>query len=276
MVRRLDPAAADQIVPTSDATASEMAVRLLRRDIVLGTLKPDSKLKLRILKERYGIGASPMREALAQLTAQGFVQQLSQKGFRVPPLSAAHLLDIMQSRQIVEIEAVKLAIDHGDAAWEDEIVASYHLLERMFQRLHNSTARPDLHEFESRHQRFHRSLIAACPLRSIKEFCDRLYVQTTRYRLLLRRFAFTREVVVAEHRILMRAVLGRDKAEAVKALKEHIGITADVLLGELANHGPGAKPAKASRAGARARAGAPGPSKARTSKTRSRTGGRTR
>src|SRR5437870_4558790 len=96
--------------PGQDATASEAAVRLLRRDIVSGALEPDSKLKMRVLKERYGIGSSPMREALAQLAAQGLVHQASQKGFRVPPLSAAHLADITRSRQLVEAEAVKLAL----------------------------------------------------------------------------------------------------------------------------------------------------------------------
>lgn len=226
----------------ADATASAVAIRLLRRDIVSGALEPDSKLKMRVLKERYGIGGSPMREALAQLAAQGLVHQLSQKGFRVPPLSAAHLLDITRARQLVEVEAVKLAIEHGDASWEDEIVASYHLLERLYHRL-RGTERPDVHEFEARHQRFHRALIAACPLRSVKEFCDQLYMQATRYRLLLRRFAFTREVVVAEHRILMQAVLNRSKADAAKALKAHIGITADVLLSELADRSAG-RPAR--------------------------------
>ena len=87
----------------------------------------------------------------------------------------------------------------------------------------------------------------------MNEFCDQLYVQATRYRLLLRRYAFTREVVVAEHRILMRAVLGRNKADAAKALKAHIGITADVLLSELANRSAGTLP-KTSVAGAKARA----------------------
>jgi GntR family carbon starvation induced transcriptional regulator len=260
----------------ADATASEQAVRLLRRDIVSGALKPDSKLKLRILKERYGIGASPMREALAQLAAQGLVNQLSQKGFRVPPLSAAHLTDITRSRQLVEIEAVKLAIEHGDAAWEDEIAASFHLLERMFRRLRNATARPEMHEFESRHQRFHRALIAACPLRSVREFCDGLYVQATRYRLLLRRYAFTRDVVMAEHRILMRAVLSRNKAEAAKALKAHIGLTADLLLGELAGQSAGA-PSKPSSASAKARPRAPGASKTqRAPKSQSKNGRKTR
>ena len=91
----------------SEATSSEEALRLLQRDIVLGSLKPDSKLKIRVLKERYGIGSSPMREALAQLSAQGLVNQYSQRGFRVPPLSAAHLADITRSRQLVEVEAVE-------------------------------------------------------------------------------------------------------------------------------------------------------------------------
>src|SRR5262245_28061975 len=255
------PAEAAALGP--DATASEVAIKLLRRDIVSGALEPDSKLKLRILKERYGIGGSPMREALAQLAAQGLVHQLSQKGFRVPPLSAAHLVDITRSRQLVEVEAVKLAIDHGGPEWEDEIVTSYHLLERLYHRL-RGTERPDVTEFETRHQRFHRSLIAACPLRSVTEFCDQLYVQATRYRLLLRRYAFTREVVVAEHRILMRAVLGRNKAEAAKALKAHIGITADVLLSELAHRSAGRTP-KASAAETKVRA-----------KTRAKTGRKTK
>jgi GntR family carbon starvation induced transcriptional regulator len=232
MIRLHDTA--EEIADAGDATASEAALRLLRRDIVSGALEPDSKLKMRLLKERYGIGSSPMREALAQLAAQGLVHQSSQKGFRVPPLSAAHLVDITRSRQLVEVEAIKLAIGHGGADWEDEIVTSFHLLERMFMRQHG-TQKPDVHEFEERHQRFHRSLIAACPLTEVKAFCDKLYLQATRYRLLLRSYSFTREVVVAEHRILMDAVLGRSKLDAAKALRAHIGITADVLLGELAD-----------------------------------------
>jgi GntR family transcriptional regulator, carbon starvation induced regulator len=226
-----------------DATASEAALVLLRRDIVSGALEPDSKLKMRVLKERYGIGSSPMREALAQLAAQGLVRQSSQKGFRVPPLSAAHLTDITRSRQLVEAEAVKLAITHGDAAWEDEIVTSFHLLERMFMR-QRGTQKPDVHEFEERHQRFHSALIAACPLAEVRAFCDKLYLQATRYRLLLRKYSFTREVVIAEHRILMEAVLGRNKLVAARALKDHIGLTADVLLGELASRSPSARARK--------------------------------
>lgn len=239
---------AEQTGAAADATATEVALRLLRRDIVSGALEPDSKLKLRVLKERYGIGGSPMREALARLTAHGLVQQQSQRGFRVPPLSAAELADLTRSRQLVEVEALKLAMAHGDAAWEDEIVTSFHLLERVFLRIRGGKL-PEVEEFETRHRRFHSALIAACPLRAVVGFCDRLYLQGTRYRVLLRRYAFTPESMIEEHRILMRLALERKRTEAAKALETHLGLTTDLLLSDLAGGTLGAAPARRRRAG---------------------------
>ena len=77
-------------------------------------------------------------------------------------------------------------------------------------------------------------MIAACPLAALKSFCDGLYVQSTRYRFLLSGYRLGAEPVVAEHRILMDAVLSRSPSKASKALAQHIGLTADLLLGHMA------------------------------------------
>ncbi len=53
------------LAKTGFSTATEAALRKLKQDIMSGVLAPDSQLKMRELKSRYGIGASPMREALA-------------------------------------------------------------------------------------------------------------------------------------------------------------------------------------------------------------------
>lgn len=213
--------------PPPAATATEAALRHLKRDIMSGALAPDSRLKMRELKVRYGIGASPMREALAQLTAEGFVRQCAQKGFRVPPVSTEELIDITKTRQLVEGEALRLAIRHADAAWEEEIVASFHVLERVIERY--KAGNDDRDYFEDRHHRFHRALIAACPLQAMREFCDDLYVRKTRYRRLLSTYGFSSKEVIAEHRLLMDAVLARDVSRAQRAIRAHIGITADVI-----------------------------------------------
>lgn len=215
--------------PRADgATATEAAMRQLKRDIMSGALAPDSQLKMRELKVRYGIGASPMREALSQLAAEGFVHQRAQKGFRVPPVSTGELLDITRTRQLIETEAMRLAIEHADAAWEEEIVASFHVLARAIEQTKAGVEDQDF--FEERHHRFHRALIAACPLGTLRDFCDDLYVRKTRYRRLLGAYGFTAAEVIAEHRLLMEAVLARDVVRAQETIHAHIGITADVIL----------------------------------------------
>lgn len=215
------------LLKTGFSTATEAAVRKLKQDIMSGALAPDSQLKMRELKSRYGIGASPMREALAQLAAEGFVHQRAQKGFRVPPVSIEELVDITETRQIAEAEAIRLAIEHADAAWEEEIVASFHVLERAIVQMKAGTKDRDY--FEERHHRFHRALISACPLQSLREFCDDLYVRKTRYRRLLGGYGFTAKEVVGEHRVLMDAVLARNISRAQQTIRAHIGITADVI-----------------------------------------------
>ena len=63
---------------------TERAAMLLRTDIIDGALMPGLKLKLDMLRERYDIGAAPLREALSRLAGEGLVlAQASVRGLRV-------------------------------------------------------------------------------------------------------------------------------------------------------------------------------------------------
>lgn len=221
-MQRLDD---EDTAPRTDAAA---AAAQLRRDILSGALAPEVKLKVRELTGRYRISASPIREALSQLAASGFVVHHGQKGFRVPPVTVENLIDITDSRKIIEAEALRLAIRHADSNWEDEIVASYHLFERQVNRFYDGEDRR-LDVYEEKHHRFHRALIAACPLWMLKKFCDDLYIRKTRYRMLTRSYGFKKEVVIEEHRILKDAILSRKEDAAIDALQSHLGITADII-----------------------------------------------
>jgi GntR family transcriptional regulator, carbon starvation induced regulator len=221
------------------ATDKERAVDALRHDIVRGTLRPGAKLKMRELKAHYQLGASPLREALAQLSAQGLVLQARQRGFSVPPLTIEHLEDITRSRQLIEGEALRLAMEAGGDAWEAEIVSAFHLLEREIAR--HARERLALGEaYEAIHHRFHRALIAACPLASLKAFSDLLYINASRYRaLMLERMRPTPEVT-ALHRKLMDLVLARRSSAALAEHHRHIAYTARDLMDRL--DGPKRRP----------------------------------
>jgi DNA-binding GntR family transcriptional regulator len=214
------------------ATDAERAALALRADIVRGVLAPSAKLKMRELTARYGLGASPLREALSRLAAEGYVTLESQKGYRVPPLSAEHLDDITRSRQHIECEAFRLAIEHGDARWEAGIVAQFHLFEQAVQRVAKSRRRLD-EGYEAAHFAFHRSLLAACPLPSLLAFSELLYRQGARYRHLMMRALEPNAHLIAAHGRLKSLALARKTPAAVAALRQHIAIPAAQLARQL-------------------------------------------
>ena len=99
----------------------------LKRDILRGVFAPGEKLLMSALKARYGLGVGPLREALSQLVAEHLVVAISQRGFRVAPMSLAELADIYDARAHLEAMILGLAIARGDDAWEAQIVASARL-----------------------------------------------------------------------------------------------------------------------------------------------------
>ena len=81
----------------------------LKQDIIRGVFKPGEKLLMSALKERYDLGVGPLREALSQLVAEKLVVAISQKGYRVAPMSLEEMRDIYDARANLEAMIVGLA-----------------------------------------------------------------------------------------------------------------------------------------------------------------------
>src|SRR3954464_8180363 len=100
-------------VVTEAATLSERAASLVEHDIIAGHLAPGARLGIVDLAQRYDIGATPMREGLSRLVSRGLIVGIGQRGFRVADISHDDLADITRMRTVVEMEALRLAIQHG-------------------------------------------------------------------------------------------------------------------------------------------------------------------
>ena len=208
-------------------TLAEIATERLRRDIIHGALKPAEKLQLRGLKARYGLGGSPIREALSRLESEGLVTSESQRGFWVAPTSAEDLRDIIRLRQVIEGAALRHSIEHGDEAWEIALVTAFHRLQKIAKQL---VERPPGWEesWEARHRAFHMALLAGCESPRMTEQCAKLYAETQRYRRLFLGYEFVAEEIVEEHRRLMQVAVDRDADKAVLAHAAHLALTLDL------------------------------------------------
>ncbi|WP_341703035.1 FCD domain-containing protein [Ferrovibrio sp.] len=213
---------------------TEFAYRNIRADIIAGQFPSGTKLQIDDLKTRYGLSASPLREALARLISQGFVQAENQRGFRVTPMSAEDLADITLARKVIEIAALKHAFERGDDAWEAGILAAYHRLERFVHRMGNAPVE-NLAEFGELHKAFHVALVAACGSPRLLDEQARLYDQAERYRHRMMT-AYLLEIgigIMDEHRQLMDLVLARKADAACAMLEHHLGHTYDFCFGNV-------------------------------------------
>jgi GntR family transcriptional regulator, carbon starvation induced regulator len=208
-------------------TLAETAYGALRYDIVRGALTPGQPLRLAVLSERYGMGFSPLREALNRLQAERLVTSVALRGFSVAPLSMADMWDATNTRILIEQRALRLSITQGDDTWEAGIVGALHAL--MLQATRAASGQDEqLRALEDRHHAFHQALIGACGSSWLMDFFQRLYVEAERYRypMLSARSVENHRDIQAEHSALAQAVLARQADQACDLLAEHYSRTA--------------------------------------------------
>lgn len=201
-------------------TLANQAYDQIRLDIIKGELAPELPLRLAELKDRYGMGFSPLREALTRLQSERFVDLAELKGFRVAPWSVEEMQDAISTRIEVETQALTAAIAQGDDNWEAQIVSTLHALNKQADRVMEGG---DFWELEARHFQFHRTLISGCGSKWKLRFFDQLYGATERYRIpaLLNQTKGPSRDIKQEHSALAEAVLDRDAKRACDLLKAH-------------------------------------------------------
>jgi DNA-binding GntR family transcriptional regulator len=210
------------------ATLNMSAFARLRTDILQGVIAPGEKLRIDALKERYQIGASPLREALNRLSALHLVEKIDQRGFRAALISPETLVELAMTRCWVSEVAIRESIRAGDSAWEENVILAHHRL----KRYHEITTGPD-REWEDLHRQFHFALIAACPSHWLREFHETLSDLADRCRHMAARHDHATRDVASEHQKIMEAVIQRDVPRSIALLNEHLRITADIAIASI-------------------------------------------
>jgi len=205
------------------ATRATNLYEQLRTDLLDGVLAPGSKLAIEALAEHYATSATPLREALNRLVADGLVDKREQRGFAVAGISADDLAEITQTRCWLEEIALRESIAARRSAWEEALVLAHHRLARTPRSLSDERFQ-DNPEWEPLHRAFHHALIAGCGSRWLLGFCDQLADQHQRYRRLSAPRAFAKRGVKGEHQQLMEAALaGRaDETVALQIGRAHV------------------------------------------------------
>jgi len=204
----------------------------LRRDILCGKLHPGFKLKVEQLRKDYGVGTSPLREALSLLTSDYLVERIDQRGFRVSQVSQDEYNELLKTRCWLEERALRESIANGTDHWDEQLILANYRLSRI-PRSDNDGSSLANADWEIAHKIFHDTLISLCGSSMLLKFCAQLYDQNIRYRQLCVSTAYPDRNVTEEHSAICDAVLARDSGLAVQLLLSHYKATSVFVRGEL-------------------------------------------
>lgn len=238
-------AKAEPFLKNQPTMASNVYERL-RTDVVQSRFAPGEKLRVLALTKTYEVGASPVREALNRLAAEGLVVQIDHGGFRVPLVSVDDMMELTRTRCLMNELALRESIALGGPEWEQGIILALHYLSRAPIHVEDGK-RATSAEWERRHREFHYAVIAACGSRWILNFCKMLFDLADRYRFLWATVDVSPRDILAEHRAIAESVLARDADAAVELMNSHLRLTADAIA-HAQNHRATSKRPKGNKA----------------------------
>ncbi|MGD8112841.1 GntR family transcriptional regulator [Vibrio sp. TRT 17S01] len=209
----------------SSPTLTDKVAKLICQDILIGNLTPGQKLVVAELKDKYQLGASPIREALVQLSWDKYVILEPQKGCRVAPICGQELGDLYESLRVISAILLKDAISSADENWELSVLTAFHKLSRI--QVNEQT---DWHEWEERLHQFYLALFDGAKPQNMYQFSTQLINQIRRYRYYASAFRTDYSLCnIEQYEKIMKLALAKDAKAAVAAFDHYLIQTAKVL-----------------------------------------------
>ncbi len=212
---------AEEMQPRSMA-ARDWVFQVIRTAIVRGELPGDMPLRQDEISTALSVSHIPVREAFRQLEAQGLVRIYPNRGAVVTKLSCKELSDVMDTRILLEVGALRLALPH---ITEEDLARARELLE-LFSKEKDPIKGAELN------LKLHFSLYDPCDNQTLLSLIDQMHANVDRY---ITPFFGKEEVsaelyTVDEHSQIISACESSDTELATAILRTHLQRTKNLLL----------------------------------------------
>ncbi|MFJ3667676.1 GntR family transcriptional regulator [Streptomyces sp. NPDC090106] len=201
------------------STLRQQIADALRDEVLAGRLQPGQEFTVKEIAEQYGVSATPVREALVDLSAQGLLEADQHRGFRVHEYSMADYRGIVEARRLVT-DGMFQALDDGHRGLKDNpddprIAAALAGVRRRAEEAQRAALAGDLTVLIGYDLRFWRELGALFGNTYLSDFLHRLRVQSWVCAVQhLRMLTDLRGELWSGHTDLVDALVLRDTGEA--------------------------------------------------------------
>lgn len=238
------------------STLRQQIADALRDEILAGRLVPGQEFTVKEIADQYGVSATPVREALVNLSAQGLLDSVQHRGFRVHEHTLADYRGMLQARGLIADaifrEVATTAAHHSVPA------AGFVSVRRRGEEAARAAAAGDLTVLIGYDLRFWRELSALFGNAYLSDFLHRLRVQSwvcavPHLRREVERGGDLRGRLWSRHLDLVEALTCRDAVLAHAIVAEYNAHSLDLIQSLAASgdpqdrreHGPGHHPPQA-------------------------------
>jgi DNA-binding GntR family transcriptional regulator len=194
---------------------ADKAYEVIKADILTCALRPGQQIAQPQLAERYGVGLTPVREALQRLVQEGFVQAVPRFGYIVSPIAISDIYEIYELRSIAESAAARLAAVRGSQEALRRIAEQANFTYRYRDRQSYT-------HFLTLNSEFHLAIAVASGNRRLADLIARLLDELLRVFHLGLDLRDSAEEMRDEHVALATALLERDPVRAEHLMQSQI------------------------------------------------------
>lgn len=214
----------DFTVPGSVSRASlrEQITEVLRGAVITGSMRPGELFSAPSVAARFGVSATPVREAMLDLAKEGLIEAVRNKGFRVTEPTDAELDDVTELRMLIEVPTCAELARRGAAGPPVEWAQTVADLRGLAEDIVRYAGARDLIAYIEADRRFHLGLLGLSGNAEIVTIVGQLRARSRLYGLeyLAREGTLGRSA--AEHGELLDAIAAGDPDRAAAVMRRHI------------------------------------------------------
>lgn len=196
---------------------SDQAERALKEEILSGRLAPEQRLDLSAYAARWRLSPTPLRDAVKQLEAQGFVEVFPRRGAFVAKIDAQAVKEIFELRVALECLAVQLSIEYIPPTEAQATFEEYRATSTIIE---NAKRRDCLSSIDNL---VHNLVVKHCRNARLKKTMESLsdLIRWSRW-ICYSSEPIPYEASLPEHLEICEALCARDTAVAVEAMRRHL------------------------------------------------------
>lgn len=205
--------------PAERYSVRAQILEALREALLSGELAPGEVYSAPAVADRFGVSATPVREAMQQLVSEGAVETVPNRGFRVAEYSARDYAELAEVRAMLEIPAVLRAARSVPAErWE--------ALRPLAEDTLAAAARGDRAAYATADRAFHGALLEPSGNGRLVAVAEDVHRRAQRRPVPGERASVTSELLgeASEHVVLLDALEAGDLALVERVLRDHVAV----------------------------------------------------